>query len=154
MTSSGSSTASTQPARRPSAFIDSSVLFAASLSSTGFARDLVAAAVHGRLDLWLSPFVLEETRRNRAAKAPGTLPFFHAFERTGVLKVAHPPAALVREVAQIVVLKDARIVPGAIAAEALFIASYDRKHLLRQAAAIRARYGITVDTPDTVLSLV
>lgn len=68
--------------------------------------------------------------------------------------MAHPPAVLVREVAQIVVLKDAPIVAGAIAAEALFIASYDRKHLLRQAAAIRAHYGIMVDTPDTVLSLV
>lgn len=154
MTSSGSSTESTQPSSLPNVFIDSSVLFAASLSSTGFARDLVAAAVHGRLNLWLSPFVLEETRRNLAAKTPGGLPFFLAFEQAGVVMVAHLPAALVQEVAKIVVIKDAPIVAGAIAAKAPFIASYDRKHLLGQASTIRTHFEITVTTPDIVLSVI
>ena len=55
-------------------FIDASVLFAAALSKTGFARDLILVGAREELTLVLSAFVIEETRRNLATKAPHALP--------------------------------------------------------------------------------
>ena len=45
----------------PKAFIDSSVLIAASLSARGYARDLLKAGTAERLELYASLFVLDET---------------------------------------------------------------------------------------------
>jgi hypothetical protein len=89
------------------------------------------------LELFVSPFVLEETWRNLNAKAPRALPFFLAFQAAGVAQTVDPDPELVRRVTQVVVLKDAPIVAGAIEANASYLASYDRKHLLRQAAVIK-----------------
>jgi predicted nucleic acid-binding protein len=127
------------PATNPRrVFVDSSVLFAAALSPTGFARDLIVAGIQGRLDLFVSTLVFQETRRNLTAKVPHALTFFHSFESSGVAQIGDPPVSLVLQVAQVVAGKDAPIVAGAISARATFLATYDRKHLLRQAALIQA----------------
>jgi predicted nucleic acid-binding protein len=138
----------------PRVFIDASVLFAASLSATGFARDLIKAPTSGSSEVFVSSFVLEETRRNLGAKAPRALPFFHAFQAAGIVQMVEPDPELVRLVAQIIVLKDAPIVAGAIKANALYLASYDRKHLLSQAALIKDQFGVLVDAPDNVLATI
>jgi predicted nucleic acid-binding protein len=142
---------STPPTGPPRVFIDSSVLFAAALSSTGSARELIITAARGQIDLVFSRFVLDETERNLAAKAPRALPFFHTLRRLGIARTVDPSASLVRRVAKVVVTKDAPIVAGAINASAPFLASYDRKHLHAQAALIRARFGIDVAVPDDIL---
>ncbi|HET8524248.1 MAG TPA: hypothetical protein VFL82_13515 [Thermomicrobiales bacterium] len=59
---------------------------------------------------------------------------------------------MIKEVGQIVVLKDAPIVAAAIWARADTLASYDRKHLLRQAATIHDHFGIIVATPEIILA--
>jgi predicted nucleic acid-binding protein len=146
--------ASTPTSSPPRVFIDSSVRFAASLSGTGFARDLLVAAGQGRIALAVSKLVLQETERNLPAKAPQALPFFAQFEAAGLAETVDPPADLVREAARIVAVKDAPIVAGAVHAKAAYLASYDRKHLLAQAALIQARYGIVVATPDAVLQAI
>lgn len=64
-----------------------------------------------------------------------------------------PSPALVHDVARIVVSKDAPIVAAAVTARATFLATYDRKHLLRQAALISSQYRVTVAVPDLILSL-
>lgn len=69
----------------------------------------------------------------------------------GPVQLIDPPAALVRQVAADIALKDAPIVAGAVHAAAAFLATYDRKHLLAQAAVIQDRFGITVGTPEVVL---
>ena len=141
--------------RRPSptrVFVDASVLFPASLSPTGSARELIVAGVFGRVSLVLSPFVVEETRRNLSRKAPPALPFFEAFLARGVVHVVDPPAALVRRVAEEIEPKDAPIVAGAVHAEVRFLATYDRKHLLAHAALIRVTFGIAVETPEAILA--
>jgi predicted nucleic acid-binding protein len=135
-------------------FIDASVLFAASLSDSGFARDLILSGVRGEHTLFLSAFVIAETRRNLAAKAPGALPFLEDFLALELVQEVNPPAMLVRQVAMDIELKDAPIVAGAIHATAKFLATYDRKHLLAQAAVIQDRYGITVGTPQVVLATI
>lgn len=133
-------------------FIDASVLFAASLSKTGFARDLIVAGIRGDIVLVLSHIVIEETRRNLAAKVPRAVPFFDTVLALEFLLIIDPPATLVRQTAAHIVLKDAPIVAGAIHAQAEFLVTYDRKHLLTQAGLIQAKFGVIVTTPETVLA--
>jgi hypothetical protein len=76
-------------------FGDTSVLFAASHSRTGSARDLLAAGVRGQVSLILSPFVIDETRRNLSLKSPEALQFFERFLTRGVVHSVEPPSALV-----------------------------------------------------------
>jgi predicted nucleic acid-binding protein len=135
-------------------FVDTTVLFAAARSETGFARDLIVAGTRGDLALILSRYVIEETRRNLANKAPRALSYFDLFLAFGHVQLVDPPAALVRQVAADIALKDAPIVAGAVYAAAQFLATYDRKHLLAQAALIRDRFGITVGTPEAVLATI
>jgi predicted nucleic acid-binding protein len=135
-------------------FVDTSVLFAAARSETGFARDLIVAGARGNLVLILSRYVIEETRRNLANKAPRALSYFDLFLAFGNVQLVDPPAPLVRQIAADIALKDAPIVAGAIHAEAKFLATYDRKHLLAQAALIQERFGITVETPEAILATV
>jgi predicted nucleic acid-binding protein len=135
-------------------FVDTSVLFAAARSETGFARDLIVPGARGNLALILSRYVVEETRRNLANKAPRALSYFDLFLAFGHVLVVNPPAALVRQVAASIALKDAPIVAGAIHAKAKFLATYDRRHLLAQADLIQDRFGITVVTPEAVLATI
>jgi hypothetical protein len=101
-----------------------------------------------------APLYLEETRRNLSAKAPRALPLFLAFQAASVAQTVDPDPELVRRVAKVVVLKDAPIVAGAFEANAPYLASYDRKHLLRQAAVIKDYFGVAVDTPDNILAVI
>src|SRR5215211_1224951 len=130
MSSCASYMASNPPLNPSRIFIDTSVLVAAALSNSGFGRSLILAGARGEHTLVLSAFVIEETRRNLAAKAPRALPFFETFLALELVQVVDPSAALVRQVAVDTVLKDAPIVAGAVHAEAKFLATYDRKHLL------------------------
>ena len=133
-------------------FIDASVLFAAALSEKGFARDLIFAGIRDDVRLFLGPIVIEETRRNLAAKAPHAVPFFDTILALEIFHAVDPPASLVRQVATHIVLKDGPIVAGAIHAQAHFVTTYDRKHLLTEAALIQAKFALIVATPDAVLA--
>jgi predicted nucleic acid-binding protein len=133
-------------------FVDTSVLFAAARSETGFARDLILAGARGDPALIFSRYVIEEARRNLANKAPGAMSYFDLFLAFGHVQLVDPPAALVRQVAADIALKDAPIVAGAVHAAAKFLATYDRRHLLAQAGIIQDRFGITVGTPEAVLA--
>lgn len=133
---------------RPRVFVDSSVLFAASLSPTGYARDLIVLGLRGGIELCLSEFVIRETWRNLTAKYEQAIPFLETVHNAEVWVRVEPSSSLVSDVAEVVVAKGAPIIAGALAASAGLVASYDRKHLLSQAPMIQARYGIRVDTPD------
>src|SRR5919199_570016 len=95
-------------------FIDSSVLMAAAISVQGSARDLISAGLQGELELVLTGLVLEETERNILAKAPAAHPAFARFRQALTPVLPDPAKALVLRVAQVVELKDAPIVAGAI----------------------------------------
>jgi predicted nucleic acid-binding protein len=131
-------------------FIDASVLFAASQSATGWARDLILAGARGQVALIVSPFVIDETRRNLSRKSSRSLPLFEAF--VAQFNTVSPPAALVRQVAATIALKDAPVVAGAIHADAPFLVTYDRKHLLSKRQEIFVAFGITVATPNEFLA--
>jgi hypothetical protein len=112
------------------------------------------AGARGDLALILSRYVIEETRRDLAKKAPRTLSYFDIFLAFGHVQLVDPPAALVRLIAADIALKDAPIVAGAVHAAAQFLATYDRKHLLAQAAMIQDRFGIIVGTRQAVLAII
>jgi len=104
------------------------------------------------LEVVVNYYVILETRRNLGKKAPQTLGFFEAFLLSEAVQSIEPPITLVRQVAEIVEPKDAPIVAGAMYAEARYIATFDRKHLLAEAALIEERFGILVQTPGLILS--
>lgn len=135
----------------PKVFVDTSVLFSASYSATGYARDLTDAAGAGGVVLAVSTLVLMETQRNLIAKATHGLHVLERIQANGLIEVVDPPEDLVRETGTFVAAKDAPIVAAAVHAKADYLASYDRKHLLAQAALIQARYGIVVTTPEAIL---
>ncbi len=65
-----------------------------------------------------------------------------------------PSESFVREVARSVEPKDAPIVAAAVQAQADFLATWDRKHLLSQKEQIEAAFPITIVTPDRVLEVI
>src|SRR5688500_4470826 len=99
-------------------FVDSSVLMAAAISPTGSARELIQGAFSQEVALSLSSLVLEETERNLANTAPAGLPFFKPFVASLPAELIKPSKEQVLEAARIVVLKDAAMVAGAVAAPA------------------------------------
>ncbi len=142
----------TSTTRTPKVFLDSSVLFAASRSQKGFARDLLVAGILGRAALFLSPFVVDETRRNLARKSPHVLPFYESFLTRGLVQAVEPPAMLVQQAAAFIAHKDAEIVAGAVHAGTTFLATYDRKDPLAKRQEILTAFGVTVATPDEILA--
>ena len=142
----------TLAARDPaSVFLDSSVLFAATLSESGSARQLVLAGLRAERHLALSTLVLTETQRNIARKVPDQLTAFARLRLLLEPLVSDPPDELVRQVAAHIEAKDAPIVAAAPAAGAVYLATYDRRHLLSQASRIGATYGLIVTTPDQII---
>jgi predicted nucleic acid-binding protein len=133
-------------------FLDSSVFFAAAYSASGSAHDLLIAAAEGRISLVLSRYVLEETERNLLASAPRFHANFLRFRDDVPYRLSNPSGLLVAEAERIVVAKDAPVVAAARAAEATFLATYDRKDLLSKRQEIFAAFGVTVATPDEILA--
>lgn len=143
---------SVQTTKSNRVFIDSSVLFAAAISAQGAGRELLRRGFRGELDLHIGPEVLQETERNLSLKAPQGLDAFGALQDLLVAKVVNPPKSLVLAAAEIVAAKDAPIVAAAAEAGATYLATYDRKHLLRRREEVKARFGVTIALPDEVLT--
>ena len=134
-------------------FIDSSVLIAAAISLRGSARELLNAGILGNYQIVLSQLVLTESERNIVRKAPAALPLFQFFAETLAPGIVRPSREHVLAVAQVVEVKDAPIVAGAMEAGAIYLATYDQQHLLRCAERIRAAFGIIVATPADIIRL-
>ncbi len=132
-------------------FIDSSVLIAAAISPTGSARDLLISSLNNKFTVVISDLVLEETARNLSNKAPGALPALQLFLEALNPEVVNPTKTLVAKVAEVIELKDAPIVAGAIASKADYLVSFDRKHLLQHKKEIKANFKIKVVTPDELI---
>ena len=109
-------------------FLDASVLIAAAISPRGAARDLLVAGFRGRLRLALSQLIIDETERNLTRTAPATLAVFTLITQALPAELHIPTRELIEQVATQVAIKDAPVVAGAIAAQAAYLASYDRKH--------------------------
>lgn len=134
-----------------SAFVDASVLFAATYSSTGAARDLLKLALSGRINLVVSQLVLLEVQRNLANKAPEKIGFLLTLLETDVFQ--HAPALTreeILEAASYTALKDAAVVAAALKANVDFLVTYDRKHLINPPE-VSEKSGLRIVTPDVVV---
>jgi predicted nucleic acid-binding protein len=141
------------PKPQRSVFLDSSVLYAAAFSATGPARRLILQGFAGRITLFISDLVLDETKRNLTKNAPLALPYFTRLADLFSPVIINPTKAEVLKAAQVVHLKDAPIVAAAAKGKAEYLATHDVKHLLNHAQVIEAAYGITVLTPAELLSI-
>ncbi len=131
--------------------MDSSALFAAVLSPSGAARELLRLSLTGEVRLVISQDVLTETRRNLHRKAPTTLSLFEQllgaldFEMT-----ADPTFRDVRDAAAYVADKDAIIIAAARNAAVDYLATFDRAHLI-DPPEVGRKSGLTIATPGDIL---
>lgn len=139
------------PTKINKVFIDSSVLIAAAISSKGSARDLIMKAFRSELKVVISDLVIEETQRNLANKAPKALPALQLFLEILNPEVVSPIKTLVLKVLKVIEIKDAPIVAGAISSKADYLISFDRKHILKYRAEIKANFKVKVVTPDELI---
>lgn len=113
---------------------------------------MIRQAVQSTCQAVTSPYVLEEARRNIAETAPDLLEL-HDFIVAGLsqhMEVTEDPEKdLVKEVEAYVVPKDAPIVAAALAAQADYLVTLDRKHLLQEK--VRQRSGLNIVTPGEFL---
>ena len=138
--------------RPPSVFPDSSVLIAATISARGSARDLLYRGLRGDIRLIVSLLVLRESERNIRTKAPHVLDAFVVLAEMLTDRVT-PTQAAVEQAAETIELKDAAIVAAAVTAQAKYLATYDRKHLLAKKAEIQETFSIVVATPDEIIAV-
>lgn len=127
-------------------------VFFAAYSNRGSAHDLLIAAAQGRISLILSEYVLQETERNLLASAPRFHSTFLRFRDDVPYQLIRPSRSLIAETERVVVAKDAPIIAAARAAQALLVATYDRKDLLAKRQEILDAFGVTVATPEEILA--
>jgi predicted nucleic acid-binding protein len=133
------------------AFLDASVLFAASYSTSGSSRDLLRAAIRGEVKIVLSPHVLQETEGSLIRKAPQVVPALHELlALVAPEEVARPSLEEVEHAAAYTNLADAPVVAAAAKAAVDYLVTWDRKHFLDDPEVAR-RSGLVILTPDELM---
>jgi putative PIN family toxin of toxin-antitoxin system len=137
----------------PRLFIDASVFFAAAYSTTGYARDLLMAAIDNKVTLVVNSTVLEEVERNLQKKAPDKLQAFRLLLSVlPIERLSEIDEELLAKVSEYVVAKDVPIVAGALAAKVDYLVTYDEKDLLKPTQ-IAEKSGLKIVRPDAVINL-
>lgn len=133
--------------------MDSSALFAAILSSTGGARELIRLAIREEIKLVISEDVITETNRNIGRKAPKLLNNLKMFQRIISFEIVPSPTKEEVRIAEAYVAqKDAFIIAAAIGADVDYVATFDRKHLIDPPEVSRES-RLNIDTPGNILGL-
>ena len=116
-------------------FLDTSVLFAAVLSETGGARLILKLGEAGALSLWVGPWVLKEAEAVLDRKSPSSKGHFALLLNRAKVNTGKKPAQkqLNQALKAIDYLPDAQVIAEAIAIEADYLVSLDRKHILSSA---------------------
>lgn len=111
-------------------FVDSSVLYSAFYSTRGHSHDLLQMAARAEVQLVVSEYVTEETRRNISYNIPEQAWYFDVVLARVPLEYVQPSVRAVQRAAELVVLKDAPIIAAARQAGVDFLVTLDKKHLL------------------------
>ena len=107
-------------------FLDANILFSAA-KSDGAIRRLLALLVEAGHECWADGYVVQEARRNLAAKAPARVPVLDTLLARMHLAAEHPdPAALGASLA--VPEKDRPVLAAAIRLECEALVTGDRTH--------------------------
>ncbi len=135
-------------------FLDATVLFSAAFSASGASRELLRLAQQGKVELVTNQIAITETERNLATKSEeGLLIFQVLMERLPITILENPSRATVEWAAEYTALKDAPIVAGAVDAEADYLATFDRKHLINPPE-VAENAKLTIATSGTILEAV
>ena len=132
------------------AFIDASVLFAATYSETGASREIFQRAIRGEIDLVISQLVLDEVARNLQSKAPELVVEFTYLRDVVALELVYPTRRKVEDVMEYCAAKDAAIVAAAKAGRVDYLVSLDRRHLV-DAPEVAAASGVNIVLPGELL---
>lgn len=134
------------------AFVDASVLFAAVVSRTGGARDLMRRSITGEVELLVSDYVVAEVKGNLARKAPRKHRLFNFLINNLNLVTVNPTRAQVLMAAAYTELKDAPVVAAAIAGKCEYLVTFDRQHLLDKPT-ISQQSGLNILTAGSLLQV-
>ncbi len=132
------------------AFIDTSVLFSACLSTRGASHEIIKESLRGSVELVISQLVLKEAQRNFAQKARQAVPLFTQFLSAVPFTIVRPTKQDVLEAATYTEFKDAPIVAAAKKAEVDYLVSLDRRHLVG-IDAVQRQAGIPIILPEAFL---
>jgi predicted nucleic acid-binding protein len=136
-------------------FLDSSVLVAGVISSTGAARVLMLLADVGKINILVSEQVIVETERALARKAPlGLLDFRKALKSVNMQVVRTPTFDEYSE--HLYMMSDPMDVPilvAAMKAKVDFLVTLDRKHFLDDPK-VAEKSGLRIGTPGDALAWV
>jgi putative PIN family toxin of toxin-antitoxin system len=134
------------------AFIDASVIYAAIISATGGARELLKRHIAEEVQLVVSSYVLTETINNLESKSPDKAGAVQLLVDLLALEIVEIDIAIVKQVATYTEVKDAPVVAAAIVGQCDYLLTFDRKHLLGKPQ-IEQISGIKIMTPGDLLQL-
>ncbi len=129
-------------------FLDSSVIMAALISSSGGSFRICRESSNGKLQAAINRYVHEEVIGVVSRKYPAKLehlPVLLQWSRIAVLP--NPRAKLVKQALQIIHPKDAAVLAGAMEAKAEFLISLDRKDFFTQTLR-NAHLPLIISTPQ------
>lgn len=132
------------------AFIDTNVFFAACYSIEGASFEIFQQSLLGNVQLVISNFVFEETKRNLAIKSPENLADYDKFVNNVSFEIVNPTKRAVLQAAEYTALKDAPIVAAAKKAKVDYLVSLDRRHLVG-VSEVSARSGLQIILPGELL---
>jgi len=137
----------------PDVFLDSSAVFAAILSATGGARQILRLGEVGQIRLMVSGAILAEVERTLREKLPEQLATLALWlDAARVAVVAAPRKAVVSRLqARLTYAPDALVLAAAVSADADFFVTLDRKHFLGNAP-LRAALPFPLGTPGDYLA--
>lgn len=136
-----------------SVFMDTSVVFAAGLSSTGGARKLFQLGEAEILQLFIGPNVLRECEAVVRRKAPASVPTLALLLNVGRVETSRAPQAQQIEAARALVSyePDAYVLAEAITAGPDWFATHDKEHFLKEIPA--ASLPFQIGTPGDLLRI-
>jgi predicted nucleic acid-binding protein len=132
-------------------FLDTSVLFAAVLSSTGGARKLFHLAEAGVLRLMVGPTVLSEADEVVRSKAMASRPVLAQLLDAGRVETSPAPTEIQVESARQYVqyALDARVLAEAICAEPEWFVTHDKEHFLNRKS--ESKLAFAIGTPGDLI---
>ncbi len=138
---------------KPHIFLDSSALISGIISETGAAHALLQLGETGDILLTICEFVLVESERAVAKKAPEHLELFRTFIKRANLGIVDDP--IETEVnANLNIISDPDDVPillSAMAAGVDFLVTHNRKHFIDDPQ-VAERSGIRIGTPGDAIA--
>jgi predicted nucleic acid-binding protein len=134
-------------------FFDTSVVFSASTSSTGAAREIIRYALRRKIRAVISVFALDEAERNLSRKRPQVLPLFSLLRETIPFEIIEPTDEEVVEMQPFIAYKDAAILAAAKKAQVDYLVTLDRRHMIERRDEIEHQVGFKILLPGELLEI-